>query len=92
MKLTSDQLQAALSDLSGWQGDDTGISRTFTFQSYAEGVAFAMKVALLAEKINHHPDALTIGWKKVKVVYVTHDAGGVTDLDLQAARKVDVLF
>ena len=53
MKLTSDQLQAALSDLSGWQGDDTGISRTFTFQSYAEGVAFAMKVALLAEKINH---------------------------------------
>ena len=75
-----------------WQGDDTGISRTFTFQSYADGVAFAMKVALLAEKTNHHPDALAIGWKKVTVVYVTHDAGGVTDLDLQAARKVDGLF
>ncbi|GEM47464.1 4a-hydroxytetrahydrobiopterin dehydratase [Deinococcus cellulosilyticus] len=91
MKLSGNQLQAALQALSGWQGEDTGIAKEFTFQSYADGVAFAMKVALLAEKMNHHPDGLTIGWKKVRVVYVTHDAGGVTELDVEAARKVNAL-
>ncbi|GGJ34022.1 4a-hydroxytetrahydrobiopterin dehydratase [Deinococcus roseus] len=91
MKLDSTALQEALSKLDGWQGNDSGISREFMFPSYADGVAFALKVTLLAEKSNHHPDALTISWKKVKVVYVTHDAGGVTELDLQAASKVNAL-
>lgn len=89
--LTEEQLSQALAQLDGWEAQSAGILKTYTFGSYADGVAFAIKVALLAEKMNHHPDALTIGWKKVTVVYVTHDAGGITELDVQAAQKVDRL-
>lgn len=77
---------------SGWSGDASGISREFTFSSYAAGVAFAVRVALLAEKRDHHPDALTIAWKKVRVTFVTHSAGGVTDKDVRAAEEVNALF
>ena len=75
----------------GWSGDPHGITRSFAFDSYGAGVAFAMRVALIAERADHHPDALTIGWKKVTVTYVTHSAGGVTRKDLEAARAVNAI-
>ncbi|WP_027481978.1 4a-hydroxytetrahydrobiopterin dehydratase [Deinococcus pimensis] len=89
MTLSTEDLQRNLPD--GWTGDTSGISREFDFPSYADGAAFALRVALLAEKTDHHPDALTISWKKVRVTYVTHSRGGVTDLDLKAARAVNDL-
>jgi 4a-hydroxytetrahydrobiopterin dehydratase len=89
MTLTDEQISAALPE--GWSGNAGGITREFGFASYADGAAFALRVALLAERDDHHPDALTIGWKKVRVTYVTHSAGGVTELDLRAARAVNAL-
>lgn len=71
--------------------ESTQLARTFTFASYADGVAFAVKVAMLSEKLDHHPDALEITWKKVRVAYVTHSAGGITDLDFDAAARVSRL-
>ncbi len=91
MKLTEAQIQAGLQDLPGWQLKDGRVEKTFTFDTYADGVAFAVKAALAAEKADHHPDSLEIGWCKVKVAYVTHSAGGITQLDLDAAAKVDTL-
>ncbi len=88
--LTAQDIQAQLPD--GWQGNEQGITRSFAFDSYEAGVAFAMRVALLAQKADHHPDALTIGWKRVTVTYVTHSAGGVTELDVQAAQAVNRAF
>lgn len=76
----------------GWSGDARGITRDFTFASYAAGVAFAVRVALLAEKVDHHPDALTISWKTVRVTFVTHSAGGVTGKDVDAARAVNDFY
>ena len=55
-------------------------------------MAFALRVALLAEKADHHPDALIIGWKKVRGVYPTRSADGVTGKDFAAARAVDALL
>ena len=75
-----------------WIRSAAGITREFSFSSYAAGVAFALQVALLAEKQDHHPDALTIGWQKVTVTYITHSAGGVTQLDLNAAHQVDAMY
>lgn len=85
--LTDPELRAELSHLAGWSGDLTGISCEYRFASYEAGVAFAMHVALIAQRMDHHPD-LTIGWQKVLVCYTTHDAGGVTRRDLQAAKAV----
>ncbi len=73
----------------GWQEVAGRLEKTFTFSSYADGVAFAMRVALDAEKHDHHPDELAILWKTVRVAYVTHSAGGITDKDLEAARRVE---
>jgi 4a-hydroxytetrahydrobiopterin dehydratase len=86
--LTEPEVQSRLSSLTGWAVNTGLLERVFTFSSYANGVAFAVKVALLAEKLDHHPDSLEIGWKKVRVAFVTHSAGGLTALDFDAAEKV----
>jgi len=90
-KLSEAEIQTRLQDLPGWALVDGRVEKTFTFGTYAEGVAFAMKVALAAEKADHHPDELSIGWCKAKVAYLTHSASGVTKLDLEAAARVDGL-
>ena len=86
--LSHSDLERALADLPDWAVVDGRLERTFAMPTYAEGVAFAVRVALLAEKTDHHPDALEIGWKRVRVAYVTHSAGGISSLDFQAARAV----
>lgn len=75
----------------GWAGDSAGIEREFKFDSYLAGVDFAVRVAQAAEQVDHHPDLL-IGYKRVKVTFVTHDAGGVTELDLAGASATNGLF
>ncbi|MDT7919622.1 MAG: 4a-hydroxytetrahydrobiopterin dehydratase [Meiothermus sp.] len=90
-KLSHEEISSALQDLAGWQLVQGRVEKTFAFDSYAQGVAFAVKVALLAEKTDHHPDSLEITWGKVRVAYVTHSAGGVTRKDLEAAAQVDAL-
>lgn len=92
MKLNQEAVQQALHNLSDWQGDTRGIRAIFNFDSYEAGVAFAMHIALLAQIENHHPDTLSIGWKKVEVCYVTHSIGGVSLLDIQAARTISQLY
>jgi 4a-hydroxytetrahydrobiopterin dehydratase len=89
--LNDQEIQAKLETFPGWVLETDQLARTFTFGSYADGVAFALKVAMLSEKLDHHPDALLITWKKVRVAYVTHSAGGITELDFDAASKVSGL-
>jgi len=87
--LDQEKIKRALSELTGWAYVGGRIEKTFAFMSYADEVAFAMRVALDAERHDHHPDELTLLWKRVRVAYVTHSAGGVTEKDLEAARRVE---
>ncbi len=66
------------------------ISREFKFNSYLAGVDFVSKVAKIAEEMNHHPD-IYLGFKKVRIDYWTHNAQGVSEIDFQAAAKIDKL-
>jgi 4a-hydroxytetrahydrobiopterin dehydratase len=91
MKLTPRQIQQRLEQMF-WQVEQGRLTRSFSFDSYGAGVAFAVQVALLSEKLNHHPDSLDIGWKKVTVAYITHDVDGLTQNDFLSAEKVDALF
>lgn len=90
-KLGDSEVQAGLNVLPGWTLVNGRVEKAFAFDTYPDGVAFALKVAMAAEKADHHPDSLEIMWGKVKVAYVTHSAGGVTRLDLEQAAKVDGL-
>lgn len=88
--LSAEALAEALTALPGWRGGPDGIGATWRFPRYSAGAAFAFEVCLLAERLDHHPD-LHIGWCTVTVRFVTHDVGGVTPRDLDAARKVNAL-
>jgi 4a-hydroxytetrahydrobiopterin dehydratase len=69
-------------------GDGNAIARTFTFRNFSEAFAFMTRVALAAEKLDHHPDWANV-YKTVDVRLNTHDAGGLTDLDFKLAKKMD---
>ena len=82
------QVQEALAHLDGWEGDATGIHRTFVFGDFVEAFGWMSRVALIAEKMNHHPDWSNV-YRTVEVKLNTHDAGGVTELDFQLAAHMD---
>jgi 4a-hydroxytetrahydrobiopterin dehydratase len=88
--LTDAEREAALRELPGWRydGGARAIRRTFVFGDFAEAFAFMTRVALAAEKMDHHPD-WSNAWNKVDVSLSTHSAGGVTGLDIALARAMD---
>ena len=89
-RLTVEARKAALTELSGWsetQGREA-IARTFTFKDFNEAFGFMSRAALVAEKNDHHPEWKNV-YKTVEVVLATHDAGGVTKLDIQLAKAMN---
>lgn len=91
-KLTGEALDAGLSELSqtGWTADESRslIHKTFRFRNFSEAFAWMARAALAAEKLNHHPD-WSNSYNRVDVSLTTHDAGGLTELDLRLARRMD---
>jgi 4a-hydroxytetrahydrobiopterin dehydratase len=91
-KLTGAARAAALAKLTGWievAGRDA-ISRKFTFKDFNEAFGFMARAALVAEKLDHHPEWFNV-YNKVEVTLATHDAGGVTERDLTLAAEMDRL-
>lgn len=89
-KLTGDARQAALAKLSGWsevKGRDA-ITKTFEFKNFNEAFGFMSRAALMAEKLNHHPEWSNV-YSTVEVTLSTHDAGGLTELDIKLADAMD---
>ena len=82
--------KAALSELQGWRAADgrDAIVKSFRFKDFNAAFGFMARVALLAEQMNHHPEWSNV-YDKVEVTLTTHDAGGVTALDLKMARFMD---
>ena len=76
--------------MSAWEELGGGLHREFTFANFSEAWAFMSRVALLAEKSDHHPD-WSNSWNKVVIDLVSHDAGCITDRDRQLAEKIDGL-
>jgi 4a-hydroxytetrahydrobiopterin dehydratase len=92
MKLSESEITQRLSHLPDWTFKNGKLTRFFNCPTYASGVALAVEIAMLSEKINHHPDSLEIMYKKLRVAYITHDVGGITALDFEAAEKVSDLI
>lgn len=70
----------------GWNEVDQALERTFEFENFAEALAFVNRVAGLAEAENHHPD-IAVNYNRVTLRWSTHSAGGVTDRDVELARR-----
>ena len=89
-KLTADARKSALARLAGWSeaaGRDA-ITRTFVFKDFNQAFGFMTRAALVAEKMDHHPEWFNV-YKTVEVTLATHDAGGVTELDIKLAEAMD---
>ena len=86
--------RAALDPLkaNGWQeveGRDA-LHKTFTFSDFTEAFAWMTRAALVAEKLDHHPEWSNV-YKTVEVTLTTHDAGGLSDLDIALAKRMDAM-
>lgn len=86
-RLDETDIRGGIEGLEGWRLEGDAISATYRFDRYDAAVAFAVRIALYAQRIDHHPDLL-IKWGAVTVTWTTHDAGGVTRNDLDAAAEV----
>lgn len=88
--LTGAARTKALAGLSGWREVDgrDAIAKTFAFADFNEAFGWMSRVALVAEKMDHHPEWMNV-YKTVNVTLSTHDAGGVTDKDIRLAEAMD---
>ena len=89
-KLDPEAVAAAMAGLDGWTLDEDGnsISRSFEFRNFSEAFAFMTRCALAAEKLDHHPDWSNV-YKRVDERLSTHDAGGLTTLDFDLAKRMN---
>jgi 4a-hydroxytetrahydrobiopterin dehydratase len=90
-KLEDGDVERFVASHSGWTVAHAGLDKTYTFTGYAAALAFAVRVGVVAEKRDHHPD-IHISWGKVALRWTTHDAGGITALDLEMAAVGDAAY
>jgi 4a-hydroxytetrahydrobiopterin dehydratase len=88
--LDGSERDAALAEVPKWRLSDDGlaIDRHLRFADFSEAFAFMTRVALLAEKADHHPEWTNV-WNRVSITLTTHDAGGLTSRDLDLAKAID---
>lgn len=89
--LTEEELSEHLVDVTMWRRDGATIVREIPCSDFAAAAGLFNAIALLAEKMDHHPDILVYGWNKVRVTLSTHDQGGLTILDIRLAKQIDAL-
>ena len=90
-RLEDASLESALATLPDWVGVGTAIHRKFRFTDFAAALDFAQRVGAHAAEVDHHPELL-IGWGRCTVIWTSHDAGGITQRDIDAARATEALF
>ena len=90
VKLQGPERANALSELNGWSEVDgpDAISKTFVFRNFNEAFGWMSRVALQAEKLNHHPEWSNV-YKTVNITLATHDVDGLSELDIKLARFMD---
>lgn len=91
-KLSAERRAQALASLPGWklvEGREA-IARSYKFASFSEAFGFMARAALEAEKLDHHPEWFNV-YNRVDVVLATHSAGGLTELDVKLAQRMDLL-
>ena len=89
-KLSETELAGLLKSLDGWSIQNGKLHKEFKFGDFVHAFGFMSRVALIAEKMNHHPDWSNV-YNKVTIDLVTHDLGGISSFDVEFASKVQQL-
>ena len=89
-KLTNSEIETHLADVADWTIEDGKLHKQFQFESFVEAFGFMTRLALKAEKMNHHPEWFNV-YNRVTIDLMTHDAGGISELDFQLAKEANAL-
>ena len=89
-KLSGTEIEAALADLPGWTLENGKLHREYRFGSFVEAFGFMASAALVAESMNHHPEWFNV-YHTVKIDLTTHDAGGISENDVEMAKRFEKL-
>lgn len=87
-KLNADEIREWLTKLNGWDLQENQIQKKYAFKDFREAIAFLIRVAFLAEQMDHHPD-IDIRYNKIFLKLTTHSAGGLTEKDFHLAHQID---
>jgi len=90
VKLTDEEIKKELANLSGWSVVNDKLHKDFAFKNFIEAFGFMTMAALYIEKMNHHPEWFNV-YNKLKVDLTTHDAGGITQNDINLAKTLNSL-
>lgn len=90
--LNSELIKSELNGLSDWIFINNQIEKSFVFKDFIDAISFVNMIALISEKMDHHPDILIHSWNKVKISISTHSEGGVTGKDFELAKKIEERF
>ena len=88
--LPPDALADAVAALDGWSVEDGKLHKEYVFADFVEAFGFMSQIAILAEKMDHHPEWSNV-YSRIEVFLTTHDAGGITELDFELAEHMDRL-
>lgn len=92
IKLTDKEIDSHLNELQNdWINRNDEISRNFIFEDFIQAFSFMTSIAMLAEKLNHHP-TWNNTYNKVSITLSTHDVGGLSKLDFKLAKQIDLLY
>ncbi len=89
-RLSSEQISEQLKSLPGWSVKDEKLHKDFEFESFNQAFGFMTRAAMEIEKMNHHPEWFNV-YNKLTVDLMTHDAGGITENDVQLAKILNSL-
>ncbi|MEW6604458.1 MAG: 4a-hydroxytetrahydrobiopterin dehydratase [Thermoproteota archaeon] len=89
-KLPEKEMQEQVAGLDGWNVVNGKVSKTFEFDDFVQAFGFMTRVAMEAEKMNHHPEWFNV-YNKIKIDLVTHDVGGISNYDIKLAKTIDRL-
>ena len=89
-KLTDSEIQTRLAGVTGWSVEEGKLHKQFQFESFVEAFGFMTSLALIAEKMNHHPEWFNV-YNRVAIDLMTHDVGGISDSDFELAKAADNL-
>ena len=90
-RLSEQEIEQEVKKLQGWKVINGKLNRTFEFKSFVQAFGFMTKVAMQAEKMNHHPEWFNV-YSSVKIDLVTHDIGGISNYDIKLAGVISKLY
>ncbi len=90
IKYSNIEIQAALKSLNNWILKEDKIEKQFQFKDFSEALAFIVRIGVLAEKQNHHPELYNV-YNKVTIALTTHDVNGLSDKDFLMATSIDAI-